>query len=147
MEVSTNYITFREREYLISFDRDITGRKQAEQQLEEAKSQAELYVDLMSHDIGNMDQAMLGYLEMAIETLRPEGAEKELLTQPLEIIKNSTRLINNVRKLRQLQSGEISVKEGRPREGAVRSSGRRFSRPGPGYQDRLQPGLRLYRRG
>jgi PAS domain S-box-containing protein len=109
VEVSANYITFQDREYLISFDRDITGRKQAEMQLEEAKSQAELYVDLMSHDIGNMDQAMLGYLEMAIETLRPEGAGKELLMQPLEIIENSARLINNVRKLRQLQAGEIPV--------------------------------------
>jgi PAS domain S-box-containing protein len=111
VEVSANYITFQGREYLISFDRDITERKLAEKQLEEAKSQAELYVDLMSHDIGNMDQAMLGYLEMAIDTLRPEGAEKELLTQPLAIIENSTRLINNVRKLRQLQASQIPVKK------------------------------------
>jgi PAS domain S-box-containing protein len=109
VEISANYIRFRDREYLITFDRDITDRKLAETRLEEAKSQAELYVDLMSHDIGNMDQAMLGYIEMAVDTLRPEGADKALLTQPLEIIKNSTRLINNVRKLRQLQAGELST--------------------------------------
>jgi PAS domain S-box-containing protein len=86
---------------------DITDRKRAQEQLEEAKSQAELYVDLMSHDIGNMNQAMLGYLEMALDTLKPGDEEKYLLTQPLEIIKNSSRLIGNVRKLKQLQSGEI----------------------------------------
>ena len=86
---------------------DITDRKQAQEQLEEAKSQAELYLDLMSHDIGNMNQAMLGYLEMALETLQPGDEERYLLTQPLEIIQNSSRLIGNVRKLKQLQSGEI----------------------------------------
>ncbi|HEY3272852.1 MAG TPA: PAS domain S-box protein [Methanocella sp.] len=107
VEISANYLRFRDRELLITSDRDITDRKMAEARIEEAKSQAELYVDLMSHDIGNMDQAMLGYLEMAIDILRPEGPEKELLTQPLEIIRNSTRLINNVRKLRQLQAGEL----------------------------------------
>jgi PAS domain S-box-containing protein len=144
VEVSTNYITFREREYLISFNRDIMGQKQAEQQLEEAKSQAELYVDPMSHDIGNMDQAMLGYLEMAIETLRPEGEDKELLTQPLEIIKNSTRLINNVRKLRQLQSGEIPYRKVDPGKGAVGSSGLCLSCPLPGRAHRLPPCLRLH---
>jgi PAS domain S-box-containing protein len=111
VEISANYLRFRDRELLITFDRDIIDRKLAEARLEEAKSQAELYVDLMSHDIGNMDQAMLGYLEMAVDVLRPEGAEKVLLTQPLEIIKNSTRLINNVRKLRQLQAGELSTRK------------------------------------
>jgi PAS domain S-box-containing protein len=111
VEISANYMMFRDREYLITFDRDITDRKLAETRLEEAKSQAELYVDLMSHDIGNMDQAMLGYLEMAVDMLRPEGTEKVLLTQPLEIIRNSTRLINNVRKLRQLQAGELPARK------------------------------------
>ena len=107
VEVSTNYLRFHDREYLISFDRDISGRKQAEAQLEEAKSQAEVYVDLMSHDIGNMNQAMMGYLEMALDTLKPGEYERFLLTQPLEIIRNSSRLIGNVKKLKQLQAGDI----------------------------------------
>jgi PAS domain S-box-containing protein len=107
VEVSTNYLRFHNREYLISSDRDIVGRKQAEAQIEEAKSQAELYLDLMSHDIGNMNQAMLGYLEMALDTLKPAEDERYLLTQPLEIIHNSSRLIGNVRKLKLLQAGDI----------------------------------------
>lgn len=86
---------------------DITDRKHAEIQLEAAKSQAELYVDLMSHDIGNMNQAMMGYLEMALDMLKPQGEERALLSQPLEIIANSSRLINNVRKLKQLQAGSV----------------------------------------
>ncbi|MGA9140751.1 MAG: PAS domain S-box protein, partial [Methanocella sp.] len=107
VEVSTNYLRFHNREYLISFDRDITDRKLAEARIGEAKSQAELYIDLMSHDIGNMNQAMLGYLEMALDTLKPAQDERYLLTQPLEIIRNSSRLISNVRKLKQLQAGDI----------------------------------------
>ena len=43
---------------------DITDRKLAEIQLKEAKAQAELYLDLMGHDITNMNQALMGYLEM-----------------------------------------------------------------------------------
>jgi PAS domain S-box-containing protein len=107
VEVSTNYLRFHNREYMISFDRDISGRKQVEAQLEEAKSHAEVYVDLMSHDIGNMNQAMMGYLEMALDTLKPGEYERFLLTQPLEIIRNSSRLIGNVKKLKQLQAGDI----------------------------------------
>ncbi len=44
---------------------DITVRKKYEMELERLKSQAELYVDIMAHDINNMNQAMMGYLEMA----------------------------------------------------------------------------------
>jgi PAS domain S-box-containing protein len=89
---------------------DITERKNAELELEKSKAQAELYVDLMSHDINNMNQAMMGYLEMAIELLRLEGKEKELVEKPLEIIEHSSKLIANVKKLRKLESGELRLK-------------------------------------
>ncbi len=90
---------------------DITDRKNAELELEKSKSQAELYVDIMSHDINNMNQAMFGYLEMAIELLRLEGKEKELIEKPLEIIDHSSKLIDNVKKLRKLETGEIPLKK------------------------------------
>lgn len=86
---------------------DITERKDAEMELEKPKSQAELYVDLMSHDINNMNQAMMGYLELAVELLKLEGKEKALVAKPLEIIEHSSKLIDNVKKLRKLESGEV----------------------------------------
>ncbi len=89
---------------------DITERRNAELELEKSKSQAELYVDLMSHDINNMNQAMMGYLEMAIELLDLEGKDKELVEKPLEIIGHSSKLIDNVKKLRRLEAGEVPAR-------------------------------------
>jgi PAS domain S-box-containing protein len=88
---------------------DITERKQAEISLREARAQSEFFIDLISHDIGNMNQAIMGYLELALDMLAPSENKKELLTKPIEIIKDSSRLINNVRKLRLAISGEIPM--------------------------------------
>jgi len=54
----------------MAFARDITDRKRSEKALLESKAEAELYVDLMGHDINNMNQIALGYLELAIDMLR-----------------------------------------------------------------------------
>jgi PAS domain S-box-containing protein len=51
-------------DYLMGITEDITERKLAEEELKSAKAQAELYVDLMGHDINNIHQAALGYLEL-----------------------------------------------------------------------------------
>ena len=45
---------------------------QAEDALHDAKARAELYLDLMGHDINNMHQIALGYLELARDT-NPDG--------------------------------------------------------------------------
>ncbi len=69
-----------------SIKRDITENKRAETELKEAKQQAELYLDLMSHDISNMHQIAMGQLELANEIIGEEGGlkieEKELLEMP-----------------------------------------------------------------
>jgi PAS domain S-box-containing protein len=89
---------------------DITERKKTELALQDSRAQSEFFIDLISHDIGNMNQAILGYLELAHDRLAPSGKDKELLVKPTEIIKDSSQLINDVRKLRHVISGEISVK-------------------------------------
>ena len=89
---------------------DITDRKQAETQLKDAKAQAELYLDLMSHDITNMNQGLMGYLEM-MEVLRESGEiDKGLIDSSIELINRSSRMINDVKKLTQVQAGKIPLK-------------------------------------
>jgi PAS domain S-box-containing protein len=86
---------------------DITVRRRAEKELLEAKMQAELYLDLMSHDINNMHQIAIGYLELASESIEIEGSDRELIVKPLEVMQRSAKLIENVRKLQRIQKGEI----------------------------------------
>jgi PAS domain S-box-containing protein len=95
--------------YFMGVVEDITRRKQSEEALNKAKSRAELYLDLMGHDISNMNQAMMGYLEMAQELLDLKGQE-ELIERPLEIIHHSSRLIASVKKLEKAQSGKYPLK-------------------------------------
>lgn len=107
--ISATRLTVDGKSVIIGYFLDITGRKQAEQELKDAKARAELYIDLMGHDISNMNQAMMGYLEMAQEMIDLKGHE-ELIQRPLEIIRHSTRLIDSVKKLEQAQAGRYPLK-------------------------------------
>jgi PAS domain S-box-containing protein len=83
---------------------DITARKRAESEVLKAKAQAELYLDLMSHDINNMNQIAQGFLEIALDTLDLTPKQKELIEKPLEALHSSSMLIANLRKLQKAES-------------------------------------------
>jgi PAS domain S-box-containing protein len=87
---------------------DITDRKRAEEALSEAKDQAELYLDLMGHDINNFNQIALGYLELANDLIASDarlgGDNKELIDKPIAALQNSSKLIENVRKLQKMRA-------------------------------------------
>ena len=101
VEISINYLEFGGKEFDFAFVRDITKRTKAVDALNEAKSEAELYLDLMGHDIGNMNQVALGFLELALDSPGIDEKSKELLVKPVESLKDSAKLIENVRKLQQ----------------------------------------------
>lgn len=94
-------------DYLISNYNDITIRKHAEIALQEAKDQAEIYLDLMGHDINNMNQIAIGFLGLAQDASTLEDA-KNLISKPLESLHNSSKLIENVTKLQ--KSNHTSLK-------------------------------------
>ncbi len=78
------------------------------EELKQAKMQSELYLDLMGHDISNIHQIAIAHLEMAQEVIDDEKLPveyNELIETPLAALLRSARLINNVRKLQQLQAG------------------------------------------
>ncbi len=93
---------------ILEMDIDITERKRTEEALKAAKQQAELYLDLMSHDINNMHQIAMGYLELAQDSIQDEG-ERKLLEKPVEVLQRSARLIQNVRKLQKLKDGVFRI--------------------------------------
>lgn len=109
VEMTSNYLEYFGDEYITVFARDITARKKVDKALKEAKAEAELYVDLMSHDINNMNQVATGYLELALDIMRADGRIDEdkidMLSKPHEMLLNSSKLIENVRKVRQERSG------------------------------------------
>lgn len=82
---------------------DITRQRKLEHDAIEAKEQAELYIDLLSHDISNMNAAIRGYLELALEKMDIEEKNKQYFTKPIDIIETSNRLIENVRKIQQVE--------------------------------------------
>ena len=94
---------------------DMTDRKRNEIALNEARLQAELYVDLMGHDINNMNQAALGFLELAqgrIESGEPlSGGDLQLISGAVESLKSSSGLIDTVRKLQKEKKGIYSPQE------------------------------------
>lgn len=88
---------------------DITDRKRAEEEIKAAKQQAELYVDLMGHDINNMNQVSLGFLELAHNIIEMNGKLGEdnivLLEKAMDSLKDSSHLIDSVRKIQREKMG------------------------------------------
>ncbi|WP_424358963.1 ATP-binding protein [Methanocella sp. MCL-LM] len=87
--------------------------RQRTAELEEARAKAELYVDVMAHDIGNMGQIALGYLEMAGNILRaapnPDKNALSMLSQSTGTLDEIARLIGNIRKTRTGMPGARQV--------------------------------------
>ncbi|BAI61360.1 putative histidine kinase [Methanocella paludicola SANAE] len=95
---------------LFSIGNDITPLKMAEEELNKARVQAELYLDLMGHDINNMHQVALGYLELA-SNMPPGEEQARLLNKPVEVLQRSARLIQNVRKLQKHREGVFQTQK------------------------------------
>jgi len=91
---------------LVAVVRDITERNRTAIELQDAKDQAELYLDLMGHDINNLNHIAMGFLELALATLDLNPEEKDLLLRPLDSIRGSSELISNVRKLQHIKGRE-----------------------------------------
>lgn len=106
VEISVDYLQYAGREYDFAYVRDTTKRKLAEKAMQEARAEAELYLDLMGHDISNLNQIAMGYLELAVASPTMGEKERALVDKPLEALNKSAKLIDNVRKLQRARSEE-----------------------------------------
>ncbi len=105
---------------------DITPMKQSEEALEREKSLADMYLDLMAHDINNLNQVAIGYTEIAVDEILQQKSDKGqvpgMLSKTLEALHQCTELINNVKILRQLKTVKSPIRGYRPGENHRRRS-------------------------
>jgi len=82
--------------------------------LEESKAQSDMYLDLIGHDINNMNQVALGYLEMANELIESGEVlgknDDALIKKPIASLEDSTMLIENVGKLQKIKTEVLPTK-------------------------------------
>lgn len=83
--------------------------KRQEEELVETKAEAEFYLDLMSHDIRNLTQIGVGYIELALES--PDAGEiRSLMEKAQEALQGTADIVDNVRKLQEVQQRKAENK-------------------------------------
>jgi signal transduction histidine kinase len=69
-----------------------------------AVNEIALLNDLMTHDINNFNQGIMGYLELLLEDKRLDDNQRRYAERALLQVKNNARLIDNIRKLAKVRS-------------------------------------------
>lgn len=79
----------------IEISQDITQQKEMERQAKTDKERAELYLDLLTHDINNLNTVAIGYLQLLQQRDLDEAVAK-LVRRPLEALQSSSELITSI---------------------------------------------------
>jgi PAS domain S-box-containing protein len=87
---------------------EVRERKKAEQALSEANEAANLYLDIMVHDINNANMVALGYCEMLSGVL--DGEERELSLRIQSGTRQSMETIHNVSTIRRLREETLDLR-------------------------------------
>lgn len=93
---------------IIGSGADITDRIRAEEGLREAHDEANLYLDIMTHDINNANAVALGYADLLVEAL--SGREREMVRRLRAGVDRSIEIIQNVSTIRRLHSEETATR-------------------------------------
>ena len=88
---------------------EITERKVAEARIEDEYNRAEFYIDLMSHDINNVNQVTSGYLELLLKIPDFPPKPRKYAETALEHVRKSADIISNMKLLSTVQSGELEI--------------------------------------
>jgi len=83
---------------------DITAQRVAEQEAIHAKGQMELYLDLLSHDVNNLNAGARGYLELLLNKGELTGKLLHYADSAKGLLEDVSQLVENVRKLQKAES-------------------------------------------
>ncbi|WP_019177055.1 GAF domain-containing sensor histidine kinase [Methanomassiliicoccus luminyensis] len=93
----------------VSVLQDITAQRKLEQEAVQSKDKMELYLDLLSHDVNNLNAAAKGYLELALEREKLTLKAKQYVSNSNDLLDQVSRLIENVRKIQRLETEARSL--------------------------------------
>ncbi|RLF66091.1 MAG: hypothetical protein DRN57_07800 [Thermoplasmata archaeon] len=91
--------------------RDVTKRKKIEEELRESKARTELYMDILSHDISNMNTAIMGYLDILKERIDKDSGLKVYIERCGDAVTRASQMVKKVRGLSRVQKSgpELSM--------------------------------------
>jgi PAS domain S-box-containing protein len=99
----------------IQLGSDMTAQKKTEDELRETKTKADTYLNLLSHEIRNMGQISIGYLEMVMNKLDAgehlTKTNKELIEIPLNALYNSVELIDAVKSMQKVKTARLPMEK------------------------------------
>lgn len=72
-----------------------------------AVNEIALLNDLMTHDINNFNQGIMGYIELLLEDKRLDDNQRRYAERALLQVRNNARLIDNIRKLAKVRTMEV----------------------------------------
>jgi signal transduction histidine kinase len=73
------------------------------------KTRTELYVDIMGHDINNLNQSAMANLELIEDDPDLTEAERKSIRDALSAVRGSAGIIDNVRKIQRINDEQIDV--------------------------------------
>jgi len=82
---------------------DNTERKEAEKKVEDSRNRAEFFLDLMSHDLSNIHQAVYGIFDLLLIDTNLTNDARELIQEGLYQMIRSNRLIKSVQKFKEIE--------------------------------------------
>ncbi|MGA1821372.1 MAG: PAS domain S-box protein [Thermoplasmatota archaeon] len=90
---------------------DITEKKKAQQEIIDQRNRAEFYLDLLSHDIGNIHQGLYNWIEIAQGSSVKQDMRNMAVEQSWHLVKRSMKLVKNVLLLSNIRSRITDLKQ------------------------------------
>ncbi|MBN1194140.1 MAG: PAS domain S-box protein [Methanomicrobiaceae archaeon] len=94
-----------EKAMIITLGRELASailQNTLRKELEQSNTEANLYLDIMAHDLNNINTISLGYAEI-LAGLIPEGAPSEYIHKILSSVQQSAKIIDNVSTIRKIR--------------------------------------------
>ncbi len=92
------------------FYHNITEKHTADETIKEAQKKIEFFVDLITHDLTNINQEILTLFELILQTFDVPPELKKLLEEGIHEVERSSQLILNVKKLHIIETKKPVMK-------------------------------------